>query len=246
MKRDWGNISQVISALCALSLALLAFYGVFFSKTSQALVSYLQSELAVRNQRIANLEGREQQLQMSVKDAEANLEDLAKQKEVAQKKIAALDAEQEALTQKITNLDSTLSNTKFSLVREKINTTLSSTINGTSFFLEDRLEQADGVAAVTERPWDDKLAYIKKIAANLPEPDRDVGAQVVAKFAQQCGRYSKIAIQIPALRIPKGTDYSPYGYDRSKHPTAVRLRAIAKQLENVEKEIEKCFRSVTP
>ncbi|MDE5446846.1 hypothetical protein FXV83_16835 [Bradyrhizobium hipponense] len=51
---EWGNISQIVSALCALALAILAIYGFFFSKTSQAFVSYLQSELALRNIRMSN------------------------------------------------------------------------------------------------------------------------------------------------------------------------------------------------
>jgi hypothetical protein len=49
MKIEWGNAPQWVSAVCALALAVLAIYGLFYSKTSQALVTYLQSELAVRN-----------------------------------------------------------------------------------------------------------------------------------------------------------------------------------------------------
>ena len=65
MKIEWGNVPQWMSAVCALALAALAIYGLFFSQTSQALVSYLQSELAVRNQHIATMELREQQLQLN-------------------------------------------------------------------------------------------------------------------------------------------------------------------------------------
>ncbi len=110
---DWGNVPQWISALCAFALAALAIYGLFFSQTSQALVSYLQSELAVRNQRIATLELREQQLQASVKSAEANLSGLADQKTAAEKQIAQLNSEQRALSSKVKELGATLSTTEF-------------------------------------------------------------------------------------------------------------------------------------
>jgi hypothetical protein len=245
---DWGNVPQWVSAMCALALAGLAIYGFFFSATSQALVSYLQSELAVRNQRIAALELRERTLQLSITSAQSNLDALGGQKISLEKQVAQLNSEQESLSQKVKDLGSTLSKTEFSLVKEKISAKQRSTVGPTmalAFNLQRELDKPDGVRARTERPWDGLLSFIQEIAAGLPERDRLLGGKVVDNFIQQCDRL-KVAIQIPALRIPKDADYAPYGYDRSKHPTALRLEAVVKQIERAQKDIEDCFQSVTP
>jgi hypothetical protein len=246
-KLEWGNVPQWVSAICALALAFLAIYGLFFSTTSQALVAYLQSELAVRNQHIAALELRERELQLSVANAQSNLNGLADQKTLLEKQVALLNTEQESLTQKVKDLGSTLSKTEFSLVKEKIGAKLSSTIGSTLFLREDELYKPEGVRARSERPWDGQLSYIREIAEGLlPERDRPLARNVVVNFARQCERYSKIIIQIPALKIPKDADFSAYDFNRDKHPISLRLTALNKQLEKVGKDIEDCFHSVTP
>jgi hypothetical protein len=244
---DWGNVPQWLSAICALALAGLAIYGFFFSATSQALVSYLQSELAVRNQRIAALELRERALQLSVTNAQSNLNALGEQKTLLEKQVAQLNSEQESLSQKVKDLGSTLSKTEFSLVKEKIGAKLHSTVGPTlAFDLPRELDKPDGVRARSERPWDGHLSYIQEIAEDLPERDRLLGRKVVANFIRQCDPLSKIVIQIPALRIPKDADYSSYGYDRDKHPTGLRLKSVVQQIVKVQRDIEDCFQSVTP
>jgi chromosome segregation ATPase len=129
-------------------LAALAIYGLFFSTTSQALVSYLQSELAVRNQRIASMELREQQLQLSISQTQVTLGDLNEQRAGLERQVADLNAEREALSRKAESLGSTLSSTEFSLVREKISAKLASTIVSTlSLNLDTELWSAQGVQA---------------------------------------------------------------------------------------------------
>jgi hypothetical protein len=242
----WGNIPQGVSAICAVALACLAIYGFFFSAASQALVSYLQSELAVRNQHIAALELREQELQRSVASTQSNLSGLTEQKASLEKQVAQLNAEQETVSQKVKDLDAALSKTEFSLVKERIGAKLSSTIGPTLFLQPDELYKPEGVRARSERPWDGQLSYIREIAEGLPERDRGLARNVVANFARQCERYSTITIQIPALRIPKDADFAAYDYNRDKHPISLRLTALNKQLEKVGRDIEDCFHSVTP
>ena len=121
---DWGNAPQWLSAVSALLLVGLAIYGLFFSATSQALVAYLQSELAVRNNRIAELELRERDLQQSVAKSREVLANLTEQRAQLDRQVAELKAEQEELSQRAKVLGSTLSSTEFSLVREKIFTGL--------------------------------------------------------------------------------------------------------------------------
>jgi hypothetical protein len=246
-KVDWGNAPQWVSAICALTLAGLAIYGLFFSSTSQAIVGYLQSELAIRNQRIAGLELRERELQTSVSTAQLDLKGLAEQKENLQRQVASLNAEQQALSTKISELGKTLSTTEFSLVKEKIGAELSSKIVSTiSFSLQREIVKPEGVRGRTEKPWDDYLDFIRKTVDRLPERDRPVARAVVANFAQQCQRLSNVGIQIPSLRPPANAELAPYGWDLSKHPTYIRLEAVTKQIEKVQKDIVDCFKSVTP
>jgi hypothetical protein len=136
------------------------------------------------------------------------------------------------LSQKISELGANLLTTEFSLVREKISAKLSSTIVSTlAFNLSDELDKPEGVRARTERPWDGHLSYIQKTVEGLPERDRPLGRTIVANFIRQCDRFSKIVIQIPALKIPKDEDYSRYNYNRSDHPLALRLDAIVRKAD---------------
>jgi hypothetical protein len=164
-----------------------------------------------------------------------------------EKQVAQLNAEQEAVSQKVKDLGSTLSTTEFSLVKEKIGAKLSSTIvSPIRFTLPEELDRPEGVRARSERPWDSHLPFIQRTAEELAERDRPLGRKVVANFVQQCDRFSKIVIQIPGLRHPKDEDYSPYDYDRSKHPSYLRLVAVSNQIGKVQRDIEDCFQSVTP
>lgn len=247
-KVDWGNAPQWVSAACALTLAGLAIYGLFFSSTSQALIAYLHSELAIRNQRIAGLELHERELQKSISTAQSDLKGLVEQKEPLQRQVASLNAEQQALSTKVAELGKTLSTTEFSLVKEKIGAELSSKIVSTiDVTLMHELEELpEGVRGRAYRPWDDYLDFIRKTADRLPERDQPVASTVVANFTQQCQRLSNVEIQIPNLLPPKDADLSQYGWDLSKHPSYIRLEAVTKQIEKTQKNIVDCFRSVMP
>jgi len=246
---EWGNAPQWVSAVCAFLLAALAIWGIFFSATSQALVAYLQSELAVRNQRIAALELRERELQFSITAAQSSLGGLAGQKDDLEKQISALKIEQQGLSDKVKELGLSLSTTEFLLVREKISAQVSSVISEMMVirlnFIRD-IYEPQGVRARLLRPMDSYVRDIREIAEKLPDRDRTLARLVVSNFEQQCARYKNTAIQIPALRIPREEDFSKYNYDRSKHPTNIRLELIGKQIEKAEEEIEACFKAVKP
>jgi hypothetical protein len=245
MKIEWGNVPQWISGICALFLALLAVYGLFYSPTSQALVNYLQSELTVRNQRIATLELREQQLQLSISQSQATLGDLNAQKTTLEDQVANLNVERQALSRKAEELGSSLSNTEFSLVREKIGTKLASTMISTlSIKLDDELWSPQGVQARTVKPWDTYIAFIKKTADQLEDPDRNLGQQVVLKFVEQCGdRFSSQAVRIPAFRQAKSEEIPAGTWIRDDHPSAKKLDGYVKQVTAIQDAIVKCFNS---
>jgi hypothetical protein len=171
---------------------------------------------------------------------------LAEKKAIAEKQVAALNAEQESLSQRVKDLGQNLSAAEFSLVREKITTVLASTISPLDIFLSEQLDTPEGVKALVKRPFDEQSAYIREIAGKLPERDRPLAESVISHFRQQCSKFSSIIISIPAMRIPKGENYAQYNWDRSKHPLAIKLSELVKQVEKARADIEACFRSVTP
>lgn len=238
-----GNLAQWVSAVCALVVAGIAIWGVFFSPTSQALVSYLQSELAVRNNRIAGLELRERDLQQSVAAARSDLGVLAKQKAELAAQVAGLNSERESMSRRVAELRDNL---EFAAVREKIGTELFSKLVSTiPFDLRRQLEEPNGIRPRNVRIWDDYLRFVEQTAESLTQSDRALGRKVAAAFAAQCITLSKIVVSVPALRYdPKGL---PAGeYNRDEHPDAIKLRPILAQLEKIRRDILECFKSVTP
>lgn len=236
----------MVSAACALALALLAFYGVFFSQTSQDVVRYLQSELALRNSRIATLEQTEQDLQRSILSSQSSLNGLSEQKAELEKQVANLKTAQESFSKQVQELGSMLAGTTFSLIREKISVALA---DGLSELAVIRIGievdwLAKGVRAREIRPWQSHLKSVEQAIAKLPEQDRLMGRSVYDKFVQQCSRYSSIVVQVPALRIDPNLDMSVYGNDRDKYPVAVRAKAVSKQIEKAEEDIQACFKSL--
>jgi chaperonin cofactor prefoldin len=171
MKIEWGNAAQWASAIAAVVVAGLAIYGVFFSATSQALVSFLQSELAVRNMRIAVLERRERDLQVSINAAQSNLNGLSEQKAELEKQVATLRAEQDKFSKRVQELGAALSGTEFSLAREKLSARIASGFSALTVhrinIVSDWL-RPEGVRAESVRPWDSYLDHLKRSVEELP------------------------------------------------------------------------------
>jgi hypothetical protein len=167
---DWGNAPQWLSAGCAFILASLAIWGLFFSKTSQALVSYLQSELTIRNQRISAIELRERELQLSISAAQQDLAALVGKRAELETQVSQLRIEQENLSKKVGELGSMLSTAEFFLVREKVNSEIGSRLSELAVLritLSDDLFAAQGVRPRTIKPWDSFVGRIKSIADKL-------------------------------------------------------------------------------
>lgn len=243
---EWGNVSQIVSALCALALAVLAIYGFFFSKTSQAFVSYLQSELALRNIRIVNLEQTEKDLQRSITESQVNLSGLAEQKISLEKQIADLKIAQESYAKQVQELGAQLVGTTFSLVREKIlvsKATLLSELDAVGLKIQGDWYDK-GVPAQTVRPWQSYLKTLQSKMSELPEADRAMGNSVLEKFTQQCGHLSSVVIQVPAMRVTSSESLSAYDYNIDKHPVAVRAKAIANQIRKAQDDMQACFKSL--
>lgn len=244
---EWGNVSQIVSAFCALALAILAIYGFFFSKTSQAFVSYLQSELALRNIRIVSLEQTEKDLQRSIAESQVSLNGLAEQKINLERQIAELKVAQESYAKQIQQLGDQLVGTTFSLVREKILVSKATLLSELDvLWLKIQGDWYDkGVPAQTVRPWQSYLKTLQSKMSDLPEADRTMGKAVLDKFAQQCSHLSSVVIQVPAMRVTSGESLSAYDYNIDRHPTAIRAKAIANQIRKAEDDLQACFKSLT-
>lgn len=243
---EWGNISQIISALCAVALAILAIYGFFFSKTSQAFVSYLQSELALRNIRIVSLEQTEKDLQRSIAESQVSLSSLTEQKATLERQIAELQIAQQAYAKQVQELGAQLVGTTFSLVREKIlvsKATLLSELDVVELKIQTDWYDK-GVPVQTVRPWQSYLKTLQNKMSELPEADRTMGKAVLDKFIQQCNSLSSVVIQVPAMRVASSESLSAYDYNIDRHPVGIRAKAIANQIRKAEDDMQACFKSL--
>lgn len=248
MKLEWGNVPQWVSALCAVLLAGLAVYGVFFSSTSQALVNYLQSELAVRNQRISGLEQRETELQTSINNAQQDLAGLGEQKSSLEKQVANLKEEQQTLTAQIQTLGSNLSKTTFDYVREKISVQLTAGLGElyvTALQLSDELSKPEGTRARTLRPFEIQIRRIEEISKELPSSEKETAQLIAAKFSEQCSRFHALLIYIPAVRIQEG-ELAQSNYDINKTSAGAKINAISNKIIKAAEDIDRCFQLVTP
>lgn len=248
MRVDWGNAPQWVSALCAALLASIAIYGVFFSATSHAFVAYLQSELAVRNQRIASLELQERDLLASVARTKMQLAEIEVARKVLADSIEKLSSDRQALASEIAAIQKDLASAQFLVIKEKIGAELSSkVVSITTFTLsQDFWTNKDGVRGTKEKPWKHYISFVQETARKLPESDRVNGQLVVAEFIKRCGRYENMGVDIPNLKIGPDEDFAKYNYDRSAHPSSINLEAIIEKIRRLETEIRNCFHGITP
>lgn len=248
MKFEWGNIPQWISALCAILLAALAIYGGFFSSTGHALVSYLQSELTARNQRIAGLEQREAQLQASINAARTGLSGIREQKSSLERQIASLKGEQQTLTSQIQSMHSDLSKKTFDYVREKISVQLTAGLGElyvVALRLSDEVSRPGGTRARTLRPFEIQTRRIEEISKKLPDAEKETAQLVMEKFSEQCSRFRTLAISIPSVRIPDG-ELAQHNYDQDKTSAGAKIDAISKHITKAAEDLDRCFHSVIP
>ncbi|WP_368508723.1 hypothetical protein [Bradyrhizobium lupini] len=244
---EWGNISQIVSALCALALAILAIYGFLFSKTSQAFVSYLQSELALRNIRITSLEQTEKDLQRSIAESQVSLSSLTEQKVRLEGQIADLEMAQQGYAKQVQELGAQLVGTTFSLVREKVLVSKATLLSELDVLgLKIQIDWYDkGLPAQTVRPWQSYLKTLQKKMADLGEADRAMGKTVLDKFVQQCSSLNSVVIQVPAMRVTSSESLSAYDYNIDRHPVGIRAKAIANQIRKAEDDMQACFKSLS-
>jgi septal ring factor EnvC (AmiA/AmiB activator) len=179
------SVPQWISAFSSLVVASIAIWALLFSSTSEALVKYLHSELATRNIQIATLEAREQKLQVSVESREkelsiieqkssalvGDLANLTEQRDTLQRQVANIESERNRLVTRVDEIGSNLSQTEFSLVKERIRAELSGKIVSTiPFHVGHNLAQ--GARLKKPEVWTDYLDFIRSTANKLPEKDR--------------------------------------------------------------------------
>lgn len=182
-------IAPWISAISALSLAALAIWAAFFSPASQALVGYLQSELAARNLRVTQLESRELELKLSTANLEKQITELSKQKSELQKQTDLLEKERAELSAGLSDAKSRLVKTRFANRYNEavIVVTWPIYIIGRSNSKAQRFEV-----------YSDYLRRAREIAATFENDDRKQADAIVQNFIARCGRYSKLVFDLPA------------------------------------------------
>ena len=102
--RPPSNWAQLISAATSLITVGLAVYAVFFSRTSQVLIEYLQSELAYRNKVITNLQDTKDSLERNISQKEEEVRNLDKRSSALLSAIATLDKQKAESGVEIANL----------------------------------------------------------------------------------------------------------------------------------------------
>ncbi len=167
---DWGNVPQWVSAVCAAIVALVAIYALFFSATSQMLVAYLHSELALRNSKIASLEAQEQQLRLLISKREIELGT------IEQRLATALVKEK---------------------ISTRIAGTMVVTW---PLRLVDEFYSPQGTRPRKEHLWIAYLNFIRRVIEELPSNEQALGQEVLRKLNEQCAHLSNIVIDVPSSK----------------------------------------------
>jgi len=268
-----ATLAEWISALASVATLGVGVWAFFFSSASQALVDYLHSELASRNNKIISLEAQEARLHLAVSQREAELSSLGKktaelqgdlaqlssQRERLQQQISQLEVERSALTARVAEAATDLLRSQFSMVREKLVGKLTSTLVVTwPLRLSDELYSAQGIRPRKATLWGDYLQFLRDEADKLASTEKELGKIVIEKFVNHCGHLSNVSIDIPALKAPNvEVDYRAYAalsdderksYDaeiaRKRREVSQKFDALNIQIQKRDQEIESCLRSV--
>ena len=241
-ERPAANAAQWVSAVTSLATTGLAIWAVFFSTTSQALVQYLQSELAQRNMTVMSLEARGKLLQNEISEKETQLgklvsraSELEKQTSTLtvqrgdlQAQVQKLDAERVTLSTQVDLRTRQVNETTFSLVAEKI-ASAGKDIIVVSWPYDIIGREASDRSPVARRlsVWPSYVQFFRGVVAKLPPAEQAVGIRVMSRFENQCARLSKISFEIPPVR----------GLDP-------RILEISKSAIAAEADIISCLRTV--
>ena len=247
--RPPSNWAQLISAGTALVTVALAIYALFFSSASQALIQYLQSELAYRNKVISNLQDTKDNLERSISarelqfqklTAEANelqssIASLAKQRSEAEAQVRSLKEEQSVLSQAVIEARSRSTQNEFSYIKERLVGRSEAVIVApwTLTIIEDEKQ----TSARRETLWPQYLAFYRKTAASFPDAQRSTAERIVSLFEKQCARFRTMVFDIP-VPVRRADANS---FERLEDP---RIDQIRKKALAVEDDIKKCLRSV--
>ena len=243
MRIETGNASQIVSALTLATVAGIAIYALFFSPTSQMVVSYLHSELAERNSRISALEKREQELLASIGNREKELRSIEATAGTLTSEMAGLGSQRDQLSAQIDALRSTLVQTEFAFARDKIGVPLAEFDIAPVMKIRSEIESDAGLRPRQQEMWTGFVASMRASAGELPPDQRAVGQEVVEAFARQCQRLESVRIDLPALKGPDS--YDPDELQKSAELDAKKLE-IGRQMSAAHRDLYDCFRSMVP
>lgn len=268
-----ANLPQWISAGTSVVTVSVALWALFFSPASQALVQYLQSELASRNYKIADLEAQESLLHLAVgrreqelnalgskaNELQGQLTGLASQRDQLQRQIVNLESERDLLASQIKDVDTKLGHTEFSLVKEKLAAQLSSRIIVVwPYNIMDEAYSPHGIRPRKEVLWGAYVSSMREKVNTLTPTEQELGNTVITNFINQCGQLSTISFDIPRLKTIQAdftkrnslNDLDVKKYDdeieKNNQDVSKKLDEIEKRVLTAEQDIENCLKGVTP
>ncbi|WP_155982286.1 hypothetical protein [Xanthobacter sp. 126] len=246
--RPLSNWAQIFSAGTSLVTVALAVYALFFSSTSQALVQYLQSELAYRNRVILNLQDTKENLEKNISSKEGELRKLDEEstklkseiaslgelRSSAEAQIAALKQEQSDLSKAVVEAASQSKQNEFSYIKERLAGRSEAVI--VAPWVLTILWDENRTRIRREVIWPHYLKFYQESADKIPEPQRQTAQKIVRLFQNQCSRFSKITFEIPVPVRRISPDF-----ERLSDP---RIEKIQKKALDTEEQIVRCMRSV--
>ena len=103
--REWLKLGcEVIAALSALAVAVIAIWGVFFTDLPETLFRQLRSDIAEQNETLVSLHQRRRALEQQLSDARVGVQTAEEKRKQIQEEVDALSREKANLEQRVTAL----------------------------------------------------------------------------------------------------------------------------------------------
>lgn len=248
-----ANLAQWMSGVSA----VVGLWFILFSPASQVLIQYLQSELAIRNSQIANLDAQADVLKRSIKEREDTLNSLTfrvieitdqarkleDQRAILLAQVSAAETEKSGLETQIAQVRADLDNSSFYLARERLAATLNFSFQ--LFGPHTRINLELDKPAFKPRKhslWAKFLETVDSAISVLPKEEQALGQEVKTQFTRQCDRLSSATIDLPA--IPKPTQEPIATFGSRLGDALTRKSRVVERVIDAESDLIECFKTV--
>lgn len=267
-ERPLSNWAQVLSAASSLVTMVVAVWAIFFSPASQSVVDFLQSELALRNSKIATLEKSSEELNSQIELRQNELARLEERVTDTTSELDALTRTNKDLSDEKSNLSTAIEEQKqelevYSANYEKLRIKFVAgkfyaAMQG-SFVTSDEFDMIMNwpKSEVKVNVWERHVKFVKDQLQSLKGGERKIGSEVIRRFVAKCAKIGNRSISIRPLTEPEAPvfDYQKQSaverdnldreYERAleKFHREVRGKEIAK-IRDVKDQIKECMRDI--